>query len=448
MNARRTSFLLGILLVAGAGTGVFAYQRAYPRPQFATAVATRGDIRSTISATGTLNAVVTVPVGTQVSGTIQQLFADFNSPVRKGQLIARIDPATVQAKLSQAQADLESAQAMVPDQEAEVAKARADLANAEANVVKNRVVKRDARTKRRSRDRLFQEGNLSQEDRDTAQATDDSAEADLAAAQAEVGAAQANLEVARAQLAAAEATVRQKQAALAQAQIDLDNTDIRAPVDGIVVARNVDVGQTVAASLQAPTLFLIAQDLTKMQVDTNVDEADVGRTAPGQQVTFTVDAYPEASFQGPVVQIRQAPQVVENVVTYDVVVAVANSDLKLLPGMTANVKILVTQHENVLLIPTAALRVRLEGTTSGGAGRPKSPDTNGASGQRLRTSAGGTGANGGELVATSRQPVWVIQGAQPVLRWVQTGLSDGVHTEVVMGLQAGDRVVVGRTGGT
>ena len=140
MNARRTSFLLGILLVAGAGTGVFAYQRAYPRPQFATAVATRGDIRSTISATGTLNAVVTVPVGTQVSGTIQQLFADFNSPVRKGQLIARIDPATVQAKLSQAQADLESAQAMVPDQEAEVAKARADLANAEANVVKNRVV--------------------------------------------------------------------------------------------------------------------------------------------------------------------------------------------------------------------------------------------------------------------------------------------------------------------
>jgi HlyD family secretion protein len=247
---------------------------------------------------------------------------------------------------------------------------------------------------------------------------------------------------------AADATVRQKQAALAQAQIDLDNTAIRAPVDGIVVARNVDVGQTVAASLQAPTLFLIAQDLTKMQVDTNVDEADVGRTAPGQDVTFTVDAYPEARFQGPVVQIRQAPQVVENVVTYDVVVAVANSDLKLLPGMTANVKILVTQHEDVLLIPTAALRVRLEGTTSGGAGRPKSPDTNGASGQRLRTSSGGTGAKGGELVATSRQPVWVIQGAQPVLRWVQTGLSDGVHTEIVMGLQAGDRVVVGRTGGT
>jgi HlyD family secretion protein len=420
------SCLLGILLVAGAGTGVFAYQRAHPRLEFATAVATRGDIRSAISATGTLNAVVAVPVGTQVSGTIQQLFADFTSPVRKGQLIARIDPATVQAKLNQAQADLESAQAMVPDQEAEVAKAQADLANAEANVVKNRVVKRDARTKRRSRDRLFQEGNLSQEDRDTAQATDDSAGADLAAAQAEVGATQANLEVARAQLVAADATVRQKQAALAQAQIDLDNTAIRAPVDGIVVARNVDVGQTVAASLQAPTLFLIAQDLTKMQVD----------------------AYPEARFQGPVVQIRQAPQVVENVVTYDVVVAVANSDLKLLPGMTANVKILVTQHEDVLLIPTAALRVRLEGTTSGGAGRPKSPDTNGASGQRLRTSAGGTGAKGGELVATSRQPVWVIQGAQPVLRWVQTGLSDGVHTEIVMGLQAGDRVVVGRTGGT
>ncbi|HEX7551120.1 MAG TPA: efflux RND transporter periplasmic adaptor subunit, partial [Candidatus Methylomirabilis sp.] len=312
MNARRTALLLGILLVAGAGTGVFAYERAHPRPRFATAVVTRGDIRSTISATGTLNAVVTVPVGTQVSGTIQQLFVDFNSPVRKGQLIACIDPATFHAKLNQGQADLESAQAMLLDQEAEVAKAQVDLANAEATVVKNRVVKRDARTKRRSRDRLFQAGNVSQEDRDTAQATDDSAGADLAAAQAEVGAAQANLELARAQRVVAEATVRQKQAALAQAQIDLDNTVIQAPVDGIVVARNVDVGQTVAASLQAPTLFLIAQDLTKMQVDTNVDEADVGRAAPGQQATFTVDAYPAARFQGPVMQIRQAPQAVEN----------------------------------------------------------------------------------------------------------------------------------------
>jgi HlyD family secretion protein len=434
--------------VAGAGTGVFVYQRAHPHLQFATAVVSRGGIRSTISATGTLNAVVTVPVGTQVSGTIQQLFVDFNSPVRKGQLIARIDPATFQAKLNQAQADLESAQAMVPDQEAEVAKAQADLANAEANVVKNRVLKQDARTKRMSRDRLFQGGNLSQEDRDTAQATDDSADADLAAAQAEVGAAQANLEVARAQLVAAEATVRQKQAALAQAQIDLDNTAIQAPVDGIVVARNVDVGQTVAASLQAPTLFLIAQDLTKMQVDTNVDEADIGRTAPGQEVTFTVDAYPEASYRGPVAQIRQAPQMVENVVTYDVVVTVANSDLKLLPGMTANVKILVSQHEDVLLIPTAALRLRQEGTTSGGVGRLQRPDTNGASGQRFPSSAGGTGDNGGELATDGRQPVWVIQGEEPVLGWVQTGLSDGVHTEVVTGLRAGDRVVVGRTGGT
>jgi HlyD family secretion protein len=271
-----------------------------------------------VSATWILNAVDTVPVVAQVPGTIQQLFADYNSPVTKGQLIARIDPAAFEAKVNQAKADVEGARATVREWHAAVAKAAADLGTPEADIVRAQVAVHDTRTRREARDRLFEEGNLSQEERDTAQAANDAAGADLEAGQASVRAAQAGVEAARAQLVGAEATVRQKQAVLAQAQVALENTAIQAPVDGVVVARNVDVGQTVAASLQAPTLFLIAQDLTKMQVDANVDEADVGKTALGQEVTFTVDAYPDRRFQGPVMQIRQAPQVIQNVVTYEI----------------------------------------------------------------------------------------------------------------------------------
>jgi len=446
VSARRAALLLGAALVAVAGAGVIVYRAAQAHPRFTTAPVTQGTLRSTISATGTLNAVVSVQVGAQVSGTIQQLFADYNSLVRKGDLIARIEPATFEAKVAQARADLESAQAMILDQQAQVAKAQADLASAQAAVINGRVLKQDANTKRLARDHLFQEGNLSQEDRDTAQAADDAAGADLSAAQAGVAASQASLEVAQAQLAAAVATVQQKQAALAQAQVDLDNTAIRAPVDGVVIARNVDVGQTIAASLQAPTLFLIAQDLTKMQVDSNVDEADVGRTAMGQQVTFTVDAYPGKSFEGSVVQIRQAPQVIENVVTYDVVVTAANPDLKLLPGMTANVKILVAQHEGVLLIPNAALRFRLTGAAPTGTPRPGAAASGGTARPDPTASGRGGAGGGGKAGDASRHQVWVLQGVQPVSRWVETGLSDGARTEVVAGLQAGDRIILGQAG--
>ena len=349
-------FVLVVLILLGAG-GFYWFNANGRVPSYRTAPVERGELLSTISATGTLNAVVTVQVGTQVSGTIQQLFVDFNSPVKKGMLVARIDPATFEAKVNQAQADLENSKASVLNQRAAVAKAQAELANARANVVRQEVAVRDAKIKSDSRVRLFQEGGISQEERDSAKATYDSAVAQVDAAQAGVQSAQAALEVTHAQLAAAEAQVRQKQAALAQASVDLNNTYIRAPVDGIVVSRNVDVGQTVAASLQAPTLFLIAQDLTKMQVDTNVDEADIGRVALEQEATFTVDSYPGQTFSGRVIQIRQAPQVVQNVVTYDTVVAVPNPDVKLKPGMTANVKILVARHDNAILVPNAAFRV-------------------------------------------------------------------------------------------
>jgi len=438
MGRRRVSVIsLLALLVLGGAAGFYWWGNGSRQAAFRTTAVERGDIQSTISATGTLNAVITVQVGTQVSGTISQLLVDYNSPVKKGMLIARIDPATFEAKVNQARADLESSRAAVMNQRAAVVRSQADLANARANVVRQEVAVRDAKIKLDSRARLFREGGISQEERDSSQATYDSALAQKEAAQASVRAAEATLEVTQAQLVAAEAQVRQKQAALDQAQVDLNHTYIRAPVDGIVVSRNVDVGQTVAASLQAPTLFLIAQDLTKMQVDTNVDEADIGRVVLNQEATFTVDSYPGQAFRGRVVQIRQAPQVIQNVVTYNTVVAVSNPDLKLKPGMTANVKILVAQRENALLVPNAAFRVRVEGaegqrgSQAAATGRPKAR-AGGGSGPPLRGAAPG-----------GQQRVWVLQDGKPVERMIRIGLSDGQKTEVLEGLREGETVIVG-----
>jgi HlyD family secretion protein len=428
MNRRSVPWLLLVLVLVGCGAaGLYQLAGAQKAPAHRTAPVERGELLSTISATGTLNAVVSVQVGTQVSGTVSQLLADFNSPVRKGMLIARIDPASFEAKVNQAQADLESARASVLNQQAAQARAEADLASARANVTRQAVAVRDARIKFDSRVRLFQEGGISQEERDSAQAAHDSALAQLQAAQAGVGAAEAALEVARAQVVSAEAQVRQKQAALDQAQVDLDRTFIRAPVDGTVVSRSVDVGQTVAASLQAPTLFLIAQDLTKMQVDTSVDEADVSRVALDQAVSFSVDSYPGQLFRGRVVQIRQAPQVVQNVVTYTVVAAVANPDLRLKPGMTANVKILVARREDALLVPNAAFRVRLEG--GGTAPTPKAV----------------AGRERGEGMG---QQITLLQDGKTVTRRVRTGLSDGQKTEILEGLSGTETVIVGLAGST
>ncbi len=444
-------FVLVVLILLGAG-GFYWFNANGRVPSYRTAPVERGQLLSTISATGTLNAVVTVQVGTQVSGTIQQLFVDFNSPVKKGMLVARIDPATLEAKANQAQADLENSKASVLNQRAAVAKAQAELANARANVVRQEVAVRDAKIKSDSRVRLFQEGGISQEERDSAKATYDSAVAQVDAAQAGVQSAQAALEVTHAQLASAEAQVRQKQAALAQASVDLNNTYIRAPVDGIVVSRNVDVGQTVAASLQAPTLFLIAQDLTKMQVDTNVDEADIGRVALEQEATFTVDSYPGQMFSGRVMQIRQAPQVVQNVVTYDTVVAVPNPDVKLKPGMTANVKILVARHDNAILVPNAAFRFRPDGAAAGGpagarggsASGPRAPSFGGAAGPPpMMAQARPADRGAGPAADAGRQRVWVLKDGKPAEQKVRTGLSDGQKTEILEGLSEGETVIVG-----
>ncbi|MGH7427358.1 MAG: efflux RND transporter periplasmic adaptor subunit [Candidatus Methylomirabilaceae bacterium] len=455
------SFRRNVVIVVGAliflsALGGWAYFRGQNRVQYRTARVDRGDIDATVSATGNPNAVITVQVGSQVSGNINALYADFNTKVKKGQVVARIDPEIFEAKLSQAKANLDNAKAsvlnagaMLQKTEADIANAKASIETAKANVAKARVGVLDAQVKLKSRINLFKEGGISAEERDSAQAaydsnvaSQDATQAQEQAAQHSLRAAQAQHDVAKAQLAAAEAQVKQQGAAVRQAQVDLDHTYIRAPVDGVVVSRNVDVGQTVAASLQAPTLFLIAQDLTKMQVDTNVDEADVGRVRVGQDVTFTVDAFPGETFKGKVTQIRKAPINVQNVITYNVVVAVPNPDLKLFPGMTANVKILVDRREHVLKVPNAALRFRPPDLKE----QPRQ-GTDGAVRPARGRAAPGRGAPPprGEQTAGASQTIWIMGNDRtPSPIPVKLGITDGSFSELVQGdLAEGQEVVVG-----
>jgi HlyD family secretion protein len=330
----------------------------------------RGGITAYVSATGTLNPVIMVQVGTQVSGTIEKLFVDFNSTVSPGQQLAQLDQASFRAKVVQAEANLDNARADVKNAQANVHNMRATIENARAEVASRsaqlqRIQVTIVDTKRvlDRQQALFARALLSRHEVETAQTAYDAAVAQRNAAQAELESAAARLRAVQAQLVAAEAQVEkaraqvnQARAALEQTRVDLDRTIIRSPVSGTVISRTVDVGQTVAASLQAPTLFTIAQDLRKMQIDTNVSEADIGNVAVGQTATFTVDAYPGQVRRGTVRQIRSAPIVVQNVVHYNAVIAVENPELKLKPGMTATVLLLVAQRDNVLKIPRAAVR--------------------------------------------------------------------------------------------
>jgi HlyD family secretion protein len=432
---RKTVVIVAAVAVVAAGVGTWAVIGGQAGIQYRTATVEHGDINVAVSATGNPNAVVTVQVGTQVSGVILALFADFNTKVTKGQLIARIEPAPFQAKVDQAQANLDASRAAVANAQAVIQQAMAgiqaansSLAAAQANVVKGVAVAEDAKVKVDRRVIMVKQGADSKEDLETAQTTYQSAVADNSAlvaqqhaAEDSVKVAQAQLKVANSLLAASQAQVKQFTAALQSTQLDLDHTKIAAPVDGVVVSRNVDVGQTVAASLAAPTLFLIAQDLTKMQVDTNVSEADVGRVRVDQPATFTVDAYPGQVFRGAVTSIRKAPINVANVITYDAVIGVSNPDLKLFPGMTANVKIMVNQRLNVLKVPNAALRYH-----------PASETAAPAASQTVRKGA------------APEKAVWVLDANDKEQRVVvTTGESDGAFTEVTSGgLKDGDRVIV------
>src|SRR6058998_3976436 len=392
-----------VIVAALVGAGVWAYlytQSGGSAPKYRLARVERGPLTAAVSATGTLNAVVIVQVGSQVSGQIKALNVDFNSIVKKNQVIARIDPDIFEAKVQQAQADLDSSRATVLNQEAQVERARADVDNARAALVeakaftaKAQVQSLDAKRDYDRKTELFGRQLIAKSDLDTAQATYDAAVAQLDSTRAReqaltsgIQSALAQLRVAQAMLESARAQVKQKDAALKQAQVDLDHTTILAPVDGIVVSRQVDVGQTVAASLQAPVLFTIAQDLTRMQVETSVDEADIGRVRLDNPATFSVDAFPNETFRGQVTQIRKAAQIVQNVVTYTVVVAVSNPEGKLLPGMTANVKLVVAEKPSVLKVANASLRFRPPG---------EGADTAAGSRSGAAQVAGGDGQGGG-----------------------------------------------------
>ena len=360
-----------IILIIIIGAGYFYITKSKGETQkFRTEEVSRGDIRAAVTATGTVNPVSTVLVGTQVSGTIKSIYVDFNSFVKKGDLLAQIDPATFEGQVEQARANLAAAQANLE-------KARAALIDAQRTLERNRL--------------LYARNLIAKSELDTAET---------------------NEMTARAQLRAQEAQVEQMKAALTVAETNLRYTKIISPVDGMVISRNVDVGQTVAASFQTPTLFTIARDLSKMQIDTNVDEADIGRVRVGQPVEFTVDAYPERIFKGRVTTIRNAPIIVQNVVTYDVIVTVANPELILKPGMTANVSIITATKRNVLKIPNAALRFRMR--------------------EKEEPRGKGKGAS-----------VWVLRDNKPKRVTITPGISDGNYTEVVAGeIGEKDEVIV------
>ncbi|HOB10896.1 MAG: efflux RND transporter periplasmic adaptor subunit [Acetomicrobium sp.] len=358
--------IIGVVLFALFGKSMFGSKESMI---YETAQIERRDISSYVTAIGTVSAVTTVDVGTQVSGTIKEIYVDYNSTVKKGQMIALIDPTTFEAQVEQAKANLMHAKAALQ-------KAKATLEDAQRNL---------------NRQKLLWDRDL--------------------IARSELDAAQTNYDLALAGVSEAEANVYQAQAALKKAETDLGYTRIYSPVDGIVVSRDVDAGQTVAASFQTPTLFTIAQDLTKMQIETNVDEADIGEVKEGLSVTFTVDAYPEAVFSGTIKQVRIASSVVENVVTYPVIIDVANPDLMLKPGMTANVTIITDKKEGVLAVPSAALRYR----------------PSDYSGDTLR----------GKVI-------WVLEDGKPLPKEVKLGITDGAYVEILQGdLNEGQLVVIG-----
>jgi HlyD family secretion protein len=327
---------LTILLVAGlaAGAGYYFWQhRGTPKLDIQTATAVRGEVRRIVSTSGTVRALGTVEIGSQLSGNIGEVNADFSSEVKKGDVIARIEPSTFESRVREEEAGLAIAKANVSLQEATVARAEANLRKAEIDLHRA--------------DELVRKGVGAQAPLDAAKAAHESAIAELS--------------IARAQVENAKATVEQRQAALDNARIDLERTYIRSPIDGVVIERTVEPGQTVAASMTAPKLFTIAQDLSQVQIDAQVDEADIGQVASDNQVSFTVDAYPDVTFKGKVEQIRLAPVALNNVVTYTVVIAAENQFGRLLPGMTANVEIVTGENKDVIVVPSEALRFQPRG---------------------------------------------------------------------------------------
>jgi len=365
--------LLLLVLLGAAGGGWWYYKNRKPAAtEYTTEILGRGDITQTVTATGSLKPVINVTVGSQISGTISKLNADFNSKVKEGQILAILDPATFEAIVLQSEGELANA------------KATLELAEITARR-KEELVKQNAGT-------------------------------------------QADLDTARASLRQAQAGVRIKEGSLKRAEVDLSRCTIYSPIDGTVIARSVDIGQTVAAALSSPNLFTIANDMTSMQISAAVSEADIGNVAEGQSVEFTVDAFPYTPFSGKVEQIRNSPVTVQNVVTYDVLVAVANPELKLKPGMTANVSIVVAQRKGILRVPNSALRFR-----------PPEPQTTAANGTEAKPRTGGRPPKG----ARPDRKVHLLRpgSSTPEPLPVKLGISDNLYTEVLGGLEEGASLI-------
>ena len=465
MSKRLVLFVVVAVVLVGGGFWAYTSRNADKGPSAVTAAVTRGDVIAKVDATGTLAAVTTVQVGSQVSGTIKALYADYNSQVKKGQVVAELDPSLFQTQVEQA---------------------RATLVKSESDVERAKVELSDMRSKAKRAQELSDQKLISRNDLETALS---------AAAQSEAA------------LKSAEAQVTQARAALNQNQVNLGHTIIRAPIDGVVISRSVDVGQTVAASLSAPIIFVIAQDLTHMQVSASIDESDIGRVASGQPVTFKVDAYPNQTFRGTVSQVRLEPKTEQNVVSYTTMIDVPNQDLRLKPGMTANVTVQTAMNENVLRVPNAALRfsptpelfaalgqdvpvtgangstrAAASGATGATGARGEVPDSTGTAGpdtaargggqfaqltpeeraqfqqrfqqmtpeerEQFRARRGATAGSGAGNGAGSFGRVWVLRGGKLELVRVRTGVSDGATTAVVGGdLKEGDQVVTGISAG-
>jgi HlyD family secretion protein len=356
INWKLAAVIVGVLALVGGGAWWYTQKQSASDVQYRTSKIERGNIQASVSASGAVNPVTQVSVGTQVSGQIKELYVDFNSEVKAGQLIAQIDPETFEYRVRSAQADLDASRAQVLTAQANVASSIAQVSRAKMEVAE---AQRDYERQKTLVEKAF-----------VTQSVADKARALVGTLSESVKVAEAQMAVTNAQVKSAQAAVTQRESTLAQARIDLARTKITSPVNGIVIKRSIEKGQTVAASLQSPELFVIAQNLQDMQVDASIDESDVGKIKTGQKATFTVDAFAGQTFEGEVRQVRKAAQTVANVVTYVAVIGFSNSGGRLLPGMTANVRVITDARENVLKVPNAALRMKIAGVEPAATGAP------------------------------------------------------------------------------
>jgi HlyD family secretion protein len=464
----RTKGLIALALLALVAILGFAVRKQKAAAgEYFTSVADMGPLKNVVNATGVVQTVVTVQVGSQVSGQVDELYADYNSVVKHGQLLAKLDPRNFQAQLENSEAAVASAQARVQSAEADVKTQTANLASSKANLEAARVTRDNNAVLFQRNAALNKDGVVSKNDYDNAKANADSAAAKYDQAEAAVAQADAQSRSAAAGLQQAKAQLQQAEADLNRAKLNLEYCNIYSPVDGVVISRNVDVGQTIAASLQSPTLFTIANDLTRMQVNANVDEADIGNISDQADVRFTVDAFPNDSFRGQISEIRLNPQTVQNVVTYSVIIGIDNPDLKLKPGMTANIAITVDQRDKVLKVSNAALRYtpagvqreQLVSQLSYSQPEKAQPQRKGKVQEGREPAAPplapGQKWNPSEKIKmvppkrASQRPgiVYVLNAQQkPEPRRVVLGITDGTATEVVSGeLNPGDAVIIGDT---